>query len=121
VARGDRNSRPPSGGDERFVGEPLEPVPGTADAEMMSRGSPGLPREFTWRGRRQTVVEVLEAWRTTGACRHGSGEQYVRRHWWRIRAEPAGELTVYCDRQARGRGGAKLRWWVFAARPAPRT
>ena len=29
---------------------------------------------------------MVDKWKTTGSCRHGSGEQYVRKHWFRVRA-----------------------------------
>ena len=40
----------------------------------------------------------------------------MRRHWYRIRTEPGGEMTVYCDRQARQRSRPKARWWVYTVR-----
>jgi phosphoribosylglycinamide formyltransferase-1 len=96
-----------------FVCEELIPVAGSADAAMMSRGEPGLPRRFTWRGEAYEVVGVIETWKTQGPCRHGSGEMYLRRHWYRIQVRPHHIMTVYCDRQAKDRRKPKSRWWVY--------
>jgi phosphoribosylglycinamide formyltransferase-1 len=98
-----------------FVCEPLTPSRGRFDRAGMARGEPGVPLEFSWRGRCWRLAEVLEQWKSTGPCTHGSRERYVRRHWYRVRVEPAAKLTIYCDRQARRGSSAKARWWVFSA------
>jgi hypothetical protein len=46
---------------EAFVSEAVTPEAGSFDAAAMSRGEPGLPRAFTWRGRRFEVAEVVAA------------------------------------------------------------
>jgi hypothetical protein len=99
---------------QRFVGEPLKPVPGTFHAGMMARGTPGLPRQFAWRGRSYEVEAILEVRRTLGPCTHGSGEKYVRRHWFTIRTRRGAVMTLYCDRQARRGQSPKARWWLFS-------
>lgn len=104
-------------GNEEFVCEPLVPRPGSMSASAMARGAPGVPHEFTWRDRQFEVIEILAQWKSTGGCRHGSGEQYVRRHWFRIRTRPDAILTIYCDRQARDRRRPKARWFVFSCAP----
>lgn len=99
---------------EQFVGEPIAPVPATGDARMMARGGPGLPRQFTWRGTTYEVEAVLETHRTLGPCTSGSGEKYVRKHWFTVRTAGGETMTLYCDRQARRGKSAKARWWLFA-------
>ena len=89
------------------------PVPGTALAADMARGEPGLPARFLWRGGEYRVVAVAKRWKTSGPCHHGSGEMYLRRHWYRIVTDPPAEMTVYCERQARTRRQAKSRWFVY--------
>jgi hypothetical protein len=101
---------------ERFIGEPLTPVPGTGDAAQAARGSPGLPQRFTWRGTEYEVAAVLKTWRETGPCRSGSPEQYVRKHWFTVRTTSGEEMTLYFERQARSRRQHKKRWWLFAVR-----
>jgi len=96
-----------------FVCEELIPAAGSGDAAMMSRGEPGLPGRFTWRGEAYEVAGVIETWKTQGPCRHGSGEMYLRRHWYRIQVRPRRIMTVYCDRQAKNRRKPKSRWWVY--------
>jgi hypothetical protein len=65
----------------QFISEPIKPVIETYDTRNMSIGAPGLPKEFIWHGQKVMVTETLRSWRTTGACCHGSGEQYARKHW----------------------------------------
>jgi phosphoribosylglycinamide formyltransferase-1 len=98
-----------------FVGEALKPVAGAADAAGMSRGEPGLPKRFTWRGREYHVTRLLKTWKTSGPCRNGSSEVYLRRHWYTIETDPPATLTIYCDRQAKDRRKPKARWWVFTS------
>ena len=97
---------------KQFVGEPLEPVAGTMDTRRMARGEPGLPKRFVWRGAEHEVAEVLEQWKETSGCRHGSDEQYVRKHWYRIRTAGGLEMKLYFERQARSGRERMKRWWV---------
>jgi phosphoribosylglycinamide formyltransferase-1 len=104
---------------KRFVGEPIEPLTETADTRRLARGEPGLPRRFRWRGEEHEVAEVLEAWKQTGGCRHASGEQYVRKHWYRVRTAAGAEMTLYFERQPRSARQRAVRWWLHAvAEPA---
>ncbi|MEX0775037.1 MAG: DUF6504 family protein [Phycisphaeraceae bacterium] len=112
----------------QFISDAIEPVAATFDATAMARGEAGLPGEFAWRGRRYRVVEVEEAW-VTSSPEGGSGEMYLRRHWWRVRTirldsptMAAGPImTIYFERQARRGGGghaAKARWWLYTIEEA---
>lgn len=98
---------------EKFVSEALTPVVATCDTRALAAGGPGLPREFRWRGRTLRVAEVLRTWRETGPCRHGSGEQYVRRHWFDVRTTEGSRLKIYFERQPRG-GRRSARWWLYS-------
>lgn len=98
----------------RFVSEPITPVAGSMDSGMMATGEPGLPMRFTWRGREYSVAEVLETWRETGPCRHGSGEQYARKHWFRLRTRDGSEMRLYFERQPASRKQAKARWFLHS-------
>ncbi|MFA6135462.1 MAG: DUF6504 family protein [Phycisphaerae bacterium] len=73
---------------QEFIGEPLTPVPLTGDAVAMARGEPGLPGRFRWRDQTYRVAGVIGVWKTCGPCRNGGGEMYLRRHWYKILAEP---------------------------------
>jgi phosphoribosylglycinamide formyltransferase-1 len=97
---------------EQFVGAAIQPVAGTVDASRMSAGEPGLPRQFRWGQRTVRVVRVLRNWRETGPCRHGSGERYVRKHWYEVLADSGETMKVYFERQPRSRR-SKSRWWLF--------
>lgn len=119
---------------EEFVCEEIEPVAGTGDASAMARGEPGLPARFVWRGEEYRLVGVIRQWKTSGPCRNGSEEMYLRRHWYQVSAacppsaKPAGAvggeadsshrphvvMTIYCDRQAKDRRRPKRRWWLYS-------
>ena len=97
---------------EQFIGKAIEPLAGTFDAAGMSGGGPGLPHEFRWGPRVVRVARVLKTWRETGPCHHGSGERYVRKHWFQVLTHSGETMTIYFERQARA-GNAKSRWWLF--------
>jgi hypothetical protein len=99
---------------EEFICEPITPARATGDAKAMARGEPGLPERFTWRGEAYRVVGVIEKWKTSGRCRNGSREVYLRRHWYRIVTAPHAVMTVYFDRQAKDRKHPKARWWIYS-------
>ena len=42
-----------------FISEPIKPVIATIDTTPMRTGAPGLPREFTWRGKPLHDTDVL--------------------------------------------------------------
>jgi hypothetical protein len=98
---------------EEFISEPIEPVAGTFDTAAMTRGEPGLPKRFKWRDEEYVVAGVLETWKEVGPCRSGSPEQYLRKHWYKIRVERGLEMTVYFERQARSKRQSKIRWWLY--------
>ena len=102
-------------GGETFVSEAVTPEAGGFDAAAMSRGEPGLPRAFTWRGRRFEVAQVLATWKTSTRER---GELYLRRHWFEVRASSGERMTLYCERQAKNRNKPKARWWLYKFAPA---
>ena len=60
-----------------FVGERISPQSGSADIAAMSRGEPGLPGAFHWRGQRFEVARRLSSRRDMGQDR---GDTYIRRH-----------------------------------------
>jgi len=97
---------------ERFISQPLTPLTGGADTSRMASGEPGLPEQFRWRGRIVEIRQVLRSWKSTGPCSHGSGERYVRRHWFEVDSS-CGRLKIYFDRQPR-RGGHEPRWWLYS-------
>ena len=98
---------------EIFISEAIEPVAATFDTKRMAAGAPGLPREFIWHGATIRIVEVRREWSETGPCRHGSGEQYVRKHWFQVRDDQRRLMTIYFVRHAK-RGQAKERWQLFS-------
>ncbi|HKJ95076.1 MAG TPA: DUF6504 family protein [Gammaproteobacteria bacterium] len=98
---------------ERFVSEAIKPVSTTFDAGRMAVGEPGLPAVFRWRGQDVTVSAVRRTWRETGPCRNGSGERYVRKHWYEIETTDHRTMRLYFDRQPRGRTRGTPRWWLF--------
>lgn len=99
---------------ETFVGAAILPEGSSFSASPMAAGKPGLPRRFSCQGRGYAVAEVLEEWKEAGDCRHGSGERYVRKHWFRVRTTDGLELRLYFERQARSSGGS--RWRLYSWR-----
>ncbi len=98
---------------ERFISEALKPVASTFDTARMAAGEPGLPGEFTWRDETIHISKVWREWRETGPCHHGSGEQYVRKHWYEIEDERGRMMKLYFERQPRGKQ-SKARWRLFS-------
>lgn len=98
---------------EEFVSEPIKPVAGTFDATGMTRAEPGFPERFVWREEEYALAEVLEVWKESGPCRSGGSEQYLRKHWYKIRTQDGLEMTLYFERQARSKGQNKARWWLY--------
>jgi hypothetical protein len=97
---------------EQFISEPIKPVTETCDTRLMALGSPGLPKEFLWRGKTIAILNVLRSWQTTGACRHGSGEQYVRRYWHEVQTAQ-GSMKIYFDKGSPGRY-KEMGWRLFS-------
>jgi hypothetical protein len=102
---------PAASGHKEFVSEAIAPVSGSFDAVAMSAGEPGLPARFRWRDTEYEVVGVLDKWKTTGDCRNGGGEQYVRKHWFRVEVTGGVQMEIYFDRQPRSRRSSE-RWWL---------
>lgn len=99
---------------ETFVGEPILPEDMSFSVSAMAIGKPGLPRTFSWKGGRYSVLEVLEEWKESGDCLHGSGERYLRKHWFRVRTTGNLEMRIYFERQGRSSGGS--RWRLYSIR-----
>lgn len=98
----------------QFISEAIQPVAETMSTRRMARGEPGLPRKFIWRGQEYHVAKVLETWKETSGCRSGSDEQYVRKHWYRVRTTDGSEMRLYFERQARSGRERKARWWLYS-------
>jgi len=106
---------------ERFVSEAIEPVLDSIAPHNRASGAPGMPGRFIWRGREYGVADVLETWKDTSPCTHGSGEQYVRKHWFRIRTGCGAEMTIYFERKARSKREKFTRWWLYTITGHPQT
>ncbi|MFP4058016.1 MAG: DUF6504 family protein [Candidatus Brocadiia bacterium] len=102
----------------RFVSEAIRPLPGAMDTRRMARGEPGLPRRFRWRDQEIEVAEILQQWKETSRCRSGSPEQYVRKHWYRVRTGDGREMRLYFERQPRSRRERVRRWWLYTVAEA---
>jgi hypothetical protein len=104
--------KPVAPGRKQSVCEAITPVGTRLDTSSMTMGEPGLPARFLWRATEHEAAMVLEKWKTTGACHHGGGERYVRRHWFVVEATDGTRMEIYFDRQPR----SKQRWWLAAIR-----
>lgn len=99
---------------EKFIGEPIQPAAGTFDTGAMSKGEPGLPQRFSWRDREYAITQVLDKWKETSPCRSGAREQYVRKHWYKVRTADHLIMKVYFERNPLPRGKARTRWWLYS-------
>lgn len=102
---------------EQFISESIKPDKDTLNTTHMSRGEPGMPARFTWRDSQYTVAEVLESWKESGRCTHGSHEMYLRKHWFKIRTVSGEVMKLYFERKARSTKQAKARWWLYTLVP----
>jgi len=101
---------------EQLISESITPITGQVDERRITIGAPLLPTRFIWRGVEYSVAEVLESWKETSPCRHGSGERYVRKHWFRVRTAGNEEMKIYFERQPRSGRQRKQRWWLYTLR-----
>ena len=82
----------------------------------MAPGEPCLPVQFKWREQTLEIVGVIEKWKEAGDCRQGSGERYVRKHWYRVQTRERGEAKLYLERQRRSASGS--RWRLYSIKSA---
>jgi hypothetical protein len=99
---------------ETFIGQGIVPSETSFSLSAMVTGKPGLPQQFSWQGKTYAVLAILEEWTECGDCRHGSGERYVRKHWFRVRTTGELEMKIYFERQQRSSGGS--RWRLYSLR-----
>ncbi len=104
---------------ERFVSEEIKPMPGEFDFPRAAPGEPAIPRRFRWRGAILEVADVKGQWKDTAPCTHGSGERYVRRHWYDIVTSDGRAMRLYFERKVRSPREAKRRWWIFSETAGP--
>ena len=95
----------------QLISEPIEPEAGTADVDAMSRGEPGLPRAFRWRGTRYEIESVEAKRRSTGTDR---GDVYVRKHYYDVVTACRKRMTLYFERNPTNKAARKHRWWLYS-------
>ncbi len=97
-----------------FVGDPIKPDKGGFDVAAMSRGEPGLPSGFVWRGDGFQVKSRRKAWKFSERERgHAGGELYLRRHYYELTMSDDSVWTVYFIRQPTKSGSPKARWFLY--------
>jgi len=94
--------------DEKLISEPVTPVSGSFNAAAMAQGEPGVPMIFSWRGNEYHIEAILDSWKNLRACRNGSREQYVNKHFFKVRTESGEVMTLY-----RARTGSKKDVWTL--------
>jgi hypothetical protein len=103
---------------DQFISEAIIP-----DAASFGRpatvGEPTLPQRFTWRKQKFEIREVVRVWKEHEPDRtHGSGELYLRKHWFEVRVDDGSVMKIYFQRQPMSGRSAKARWWLYSlARP----
>ena len=99
---------------EKLVSEAIEPVfEGMAIEGQVVAGEPLVPGALVWRGTAYPVLRVLSSGKGLGPCSHGSGERYVRKHWYRIETTDHMVMRVYFERRPRAGTKAARRWWLY--------
>jgi hypothetical protein len=96
-----------------FISETITPT-GGADLAAMSRGEPGLPPDFVWRGLSYPVGEIIASWKSTNPCQFNPKESYLRKHWYRFTTTGGQQMTVYFDRQPRNAASRRDRWVLYS-------
>jgi RimJ/RimL family protein N-acetyltransferase len=106
----------PSESQPAFVSERITPEPGSSDVGAMSRGEPGVPKAFVWRGERFETGRLVSTRRDMGTDR---GDVYVRRHYYEIETADQLRMVVYFERNPSDRSKRKA-WWLYTlAFPLP--
>ena len=95
-----------------LISEALTPLEGTGDTRRMGLGEPGLPAGFEWRGNGHAIRELVAAWKQSDR-EGGSGQRYLRRHYYRLRMDDGATWTVYFTRQSAKRGSRVPRWFLY--------
>jgi phosphoribosylglycinamide formyltransferase-1 len=98
---------------EQFIGAAIQPDVGSIDATRLVTGQPEMPQRFLWNQQTYQVVRVIRTWRDAGSCTHGSGERYVRKHWFEVMVDTGQIMKIYFDRQPRS-GKKSKRWWLYS-------
>jgi len=76
----------------------------------MSRGEPGLPGAFVWRGKRYEIATVRGSHKGYGEDR---GDVYVRRHVYDVETACGLRMRIYFDRNPGPKSRARHRWWLY--------
>jgi len=98
----------------RFISERIFPDTESVDFGDTPIGEPPFPHRFTWRDAEYTVDVIVRRWKESKPdSTHGSGESYVRKHWFQVKTTSGHEMTIYFERQARTRAQRKARWWLY--------
>ena len=98
---------------EKLISEAVKPLFETAVASVVV-GEPVVPSGVVWRGTAYPVVRLLAVDKGIGACTHLSGEQYVRKHWYRFETTEEQVFRIYFERRARSGSQSKGRWWLYS-------
>ncbi len=102
----------------RFISEPIEPLLGSFDTAAMSRGEPGLPAGFVWRGRTVRIVGCERRWAELRPEATG-GELYLRRHYWTLDMDDGTTWTVYCLRRPPRPRRLTALWYLYTIDRTP--
>ncbi|NLF38070.1 cytoplasmic protein [bacterium] len=96
-----------------LVSEQIRPRIDAQPLVPAQAGAPVVPSSFEWRGETHVAVAMLEQWKESSPCSHGSDEIYLRKHWYRLRMKDGGEWVVYFLRQPQRGKRPGARWWLY--------
>lgn len=101
-----------------FISESITPVGDALDTTAMSRGEPGVPASFAWRGQTVRVIEELRRWKASSPEGGRAGnEVYLRRHYHLLRMSDGTQWTIYFLRQTPKSGSPRKRWFLYSREP----
>ncbi len=101
-----------------FISEPIQPVKGSFQTDLMAMGLASLPAAFIWRGERYEIEEMLSHCKQSSPEGGVEGrERYLRRQQFEVRLHTGQTAVLYLERQPRrgtSRKTAKQRWFLYA-------
>ena len=100
---------------EELICEEIVPDKTAWTAAFSAAGEPLLPSVFSWRGNSYELDTVIDHWKESAPCSHGSAERYLAKHWYIIQTRDHLIMKLYFDRRTKSiqhRGNA--RWWLYS-------
>ncbi len=100
---------------EELISEEIKPDKASWTAAFSAAGEPLLPARFTWRDTVYELETVIDRWKESAPCSHGSAEMYLSKHWFIIKTRDGLVMKLYFDRRPKSkRHRGPARWWLYS-------